>query len=473
MKKLLIIILFLTPILLISQENCNNGIDDDGDGLIDLFDDECECEGFSSSQNVPSLIPNYSFENNTGCGGVSQLGHAVTWIQASNPTSDYWNSCGGGPTFSPHPQYPLPGGGDGFVGFYNNSGWQEHIGACLSSPMVAGNTYILSCWVAGSGFGSSYSLPFSIYGTPNCADLPFNSNGCPVGINGWYEMGNTQLNLPTDNSWVNVTFTFTPTQNINAIDFGGSCANPNGGYFYLDELLLSEISNFSSIEITPNGGWCTDDLSLTASTDTSGGTWQWYKDSIALVGETNPILNISGNNYGLGNYTIKLTIGNKCETTTYSVELPDFPTANFDFDSVCNNNVTSFNDLSTVPSGTINTWEWDFGDGNISNNTSPTHTFSNDGSFNVQLIVTSDIGCKDTLTETVLVFPNPQTNFTVEDVCLNEPSIFMNTSSINAPDNIATYNWTFGDGNSSTLANPNHIYANEGTFQVKLVLASN
>ena len=95
MKKLLIIILSLLPIILTSQEICNNGIDDDGDGLIDLHDDECECEGFSSAQNVPSLIPNYSFEDHSCCpGGYSQLNCADTWQQASGNTSDYFNTCG-------------------------------------------------------------------------------------------------------------------------------------------------------------------------------------------------------------------------------------------------------------------------------------------------------------------------------------------------------------------------------------------
>ncbi len=60
--KYIIILILHIPILLFSQEICNTGIDDDGDGLIDLFDDECECSGFASSQQVPSLIPNYSFE---------------------------------------------------------------------------------------------------------------------------------------------------------------------------------------------------------------------------------------------------------------------------------------------------------------------------------------------------------------------------------------------------------------------------
>ena len=83
MKKLLLVIILIFPIILLGQEICNNGIDDDGDGLIDLFDDECECEGFSSTQSVPSLIPNYSFESNSCCpSGYSQLNCADTWQQA-------------------------------------------------------------------------------------------------------------------------------------------------------------------------------------------------------------------------------------------------------------------------------------------------------------------------------------------------------------------------------------------------------
>ena len=47
--------------LALSQEICDNGIDDDGDGLIDLNDPDCECNGFGTPQTIPSLIPNPSF----------------------------------------------------------------------------------------------------------------------------------------------------------------------------------------------------------------------------------------------------------------------------------------------------------------------------------------------------------------------------------------------------------------------------
>ena len=475
--KYIIILIIHTPIFLFSQEICDNGIDDDGDGLIDLFDDECECSGFASSQQVPSLIPNYSFENNSCCpSGYSQLSCADTWQQASGNTSDYFNSCGFNDPFGVNP-FPLPGGGNGYAGFidgYSSSTYKEYIGACLLNPMVAGNQYSLTINVAHASGDNTFN--FTIYGSNDCANLPFGGT-CPT--TGWDVLSTTPLTFTSLGQWQLVTFTFIPTQDINAIVFGGDCnPHPLGGsgpynYYYIDEMILAETSLFSSIDITPTGSWCTEDLSLTASTDTTGGSWQWYKDSIALVGEINPLLNISSNNYGLGNYTVKLTIGNKCETTTYTLSLPDYPIASIDFDTVCHNLITNYTDLSTVPSGNITTWEWDFGDGNNSLIPSPTHTFQNDGTYSTTLIVTSDIGCKDTITENVIVYPNPQTAFTVDDVCLQQLSIFQNTSSVNAPDNIISYTWLFGDGNTANIENPTHTYATEGTYNLKLITESN
>lgn len=41
-----------------AQEICNNALDDDGNGLIDLHDPACFCSGISISDEVSSIIPN-------------------------------------------------------------------------------------------------------------------------------------------------------------------------------------------------------------------------------------------------------------------------------------------------------------------------------------------------------------------------------------------------------------------------------
>ena len=76
-----------------AQEICDNGIDDDGDGFIDLNDDECDCTGFGGDP-ITGLIPNPSFEDMDCCPTWhSQLNCATTWTQASSATSDYYNTC--------------------------------------------------------------------------------------------------------------------------------------------------------------------------------------------------------------------------------------------------------------------------------------------------------------------------------------------------------------------------------------------
>ncbi|HNA64835.1 MAG TPA: gliding motility-associated C-terminal domain-containing protein, partial [Saprospiraceae bacterium] len=130
-------------------EICDNGLDDDGDGLIDLNDGDCICKGIKDSIFVPSsLVPNPSFELYKQCpDGLAQLDRSLNWIQASPATSDYFNLCGfKDDPFRGTPPQPLPAG-RGYVGFldiqnYPQRGiYKEYIGACLTSTMMAGKEY--------------------------------------------------------------------------------------------------------------------------------------------------------------------------------------------------------------------------------------------------------------------------------------------------------------------------------------------
>lgn len=145
MKKLIFILFITLTNLAFTQEICDNGIDDDNDGLVDLKDTtDCTCVLTISSNDtgtVASLIPNPSFENRSCCPTtLGQLNCADTWQQASSATSDYFNTCGRTSLFTAPPN-PLPNG-NGYVGFYNGSGagggnYKEYIGACLLDTMFA------------------------------------------------------------------------------------------------------------------------------------------------------------------------------------------------------------------------------------------------------------------------------------------------------------------------------------------------
>ncbi len=475
MRSLFRVVLVSTQILLcagaLAQEICDNALDDDGDDLFDLNDPDCDCAGFGNTSTLPSLIPNSSFEDNSCCpSSYTQLYCADTWIQASNPTSDYWNTCGqAGSSFDGVAALPIPDG-SGFVGFINMAGWQEYVGACLNQTMDAGQEYDLSFYVGYTN--NSPALDLTFYGSPNCSDLPFNSNDCPMGLGSWVQLG--QINIGGSNSWEPTQVTFTPSVDINALVIGGACGS--GGartYYYLDDLSLISTETFEVLHLDRTGAWCDNDILLTAWKDTAIGTYQWYMDGVALVGQTGANLDISGGGYGEGDYTIALLINDQCESITTTVTAPDLPVAAASVTEVCSLEDVDFTDLSTLASGNITDWYWDFGDATSSGLQDPTHQYATFGDYNVSLTVTTDSNCVDTWQGMVSVHATPSAAFSANSQCLYTAVPFQDQSTIANPDIITSWQWDFGDGNTAAIADPSNTYAGAGTYNVELIVSSN
>lgn len=478
--------------LALSQEICDNGIDDDGDGLIDLNDPDCECNGFGTPQTIPSLIPNPSFEDMNCCpSSFSQLHCADTWIQATTATSDYFNC---GYTFGAASNAGISAStGTGYVGAIYQDTWKEYIGACLLSPLEVGTDYTLSFQIAsvpidafgGVCGGLTYGdIDVAIFGSTTCSSLPVSTYDCPSSSSAdWFLIG-TQTYSPTT-GWGTIDIQITPTTDVYAIMIGPPCGtlppgyqgSPCSAYFFYDDLILASNDFFNSITIEEYGSFCDENLYLVASSDSIGGSWQWYKDGIALVGQTNHILDISANNYTEGDYQVRYTIGTRCDIGEHNVELL-LPNADFTFTEVCQGLASDFNSQSTYPLNAIETWEWDF-DGNQifdMSGESVSYVFPSDGQFNVTLKVTDSVGCEDQVTRTVEVFPNPVTNFDIDSVCVGLTNTIQNTSTINTSNgaNFASWHWEFGDGNTSAVQDPlSHLYADENVYVVKLVAESN
>ena len=192
-------------------------------------------------------------------------------------------------------------------------------------------------------------------------------------------------------------------------------------------------------------------------------------------GNTSTTLNPTHTYAAPGNYLVKLY-------NTYSICRDSFqrivivrpkPTANFSAANRSNCKppfVVNFQDLST---GNVTAWQWDFGDGNTSTLQSPSHSYNIYGSFTVRLIVTSQFGCKDTLTlpnYIIVKRAQIQLNGLPKQGCIPFANTF--TASINAVDNILTYQWDLGDGTLSNLASPSHTYTTQGTYDVQLIITT-
>lgn len=129
--------------------------------------------------------------------------------------------------------------------------------------------------------------------------------------------------------------------------------------------------------------------------------------------------------------------------------------------------VVRFTDQST---GNPTSWQWDLGNGAQSTQQNPTTTYFNPGTYTVTLTATNTNG-SNTLTRTayITVFSNPTISFTASNTQGCFPLRVQFTDQSTPGSGVLTaWEWDFGDGNTSTLQNPFHIYTQAGNFNVTL-----
>ncbi len=187
-----------------------------------------------------------------------------------------------------------------------------------------------------------------------------------------------------------------------------------------------------------------------------------------------------------GDYTVTLMITTTAQcmaSVTHTVPINPLPTANFDHDApACLNQEVEFTDLSSSQNGLIETWEWDFGDGNTITITAPdnpdvTHLYTSDGNYDVMLTVTDGEGCINEVTKNVEVVSNPIADFNYDETCYNEPVYFTDMSIENGGPDIQSWEWFFGDpasgtNNNSNLQNPTHVFTAPGVYTTTLIIIS-
>lgn len=135
---------------------------------------------------------------------------------------------------------------------------------------------------------------------------------------------------------------------------------------------------------------------------------------------------------------------------------------------ICENGTTFFTDTSFAINSNIVQWNWDFGDGVISNIQNPQHNYSSPGLYDVSLIVENNLGCIDTIIKPnlVRVAENPNAEFIVSDSigCVQFTTNFSGSINYNAPG--GNYYWNFGDGTSNLFntLQPIHTYMQDGQY---------
>ncbi|MDX1905581.1 MAG: PKD domain-containing protein [Bacteroidia bacterium] len=178
-----------------------------------------------------------------------------------------------------------------------------------------------------------------------------------------------------------------------------------------------------------------------------------------------------------GEYLISLTVTTDkgcTDDVQRVVSVYPEPTADFRWDNACENAVTEFYDQTQFDSRTpLARWFWDFGDGVTTENNKPTHTYaaSGYGTYTVTLGVMTNAGCLDTIRKEVFINPYPRVLYSSRPVCLYDSVPFTNLSTIPVG-RINSWDWAFGDNQTSILPSPQHRYAEPGRYDVILVAYS-
>jgi gliding motility-associated-like protein len=233
-------------------------------------------------------------------------------------------------------------------------------------------------------------------------------------------------------------------------------------------------ANFNTSNICADASYVFQNTTVNVSPVT---TWLWDFGNGSTSNQMNPNFF-----FNPGTYSVSLFAQNAAGCSDQIVqEITVFPIPNalFSVNNVCAQGSSEFVSLSNViaPS-TITSHQWDFSsNGSIDYQTvNVTHNYPNEGVNSVTLTVTTDHGCSHSYTGFATVYPNPVVNFNTSPVCLGNNTFFNDATQISnlfTNNNIVTWNWDFGDGNSSNSQNPSNLFTAAGNFNVSLSVVSN
>ena len=127
--------------------------------------------------------------------------------------------------------------------------------------------------------------------------------------------------------------------------------------------------------------------------------------------------------------------------------------------------------VNSMPENAI--YLWNFGDGSFSNQSDPDHTFAKSGKFEVMLSLSNtgggNIQSKPS-SDLIVIHEAPQATFTTMKMEYEGhiPSVHFENRSQGG----RSYHWDFGDGTTSAIAHPDHVFLKKGVYPVELTVTN-
>lgn len=251
------------------------------------------------------------------------------------------------------------------------------------------------------------------------------------------------------------------TLNISAMD-------PNGGPLAVASADITE--GEAPLEVTFNGDQSTDDNGIVF--------YGWDFGDGTNATQANPVHTFMT----AGTYQVVLTVldeGGMEDTAMLTITVTD---SNGAPEAIAIADVSQgeaplevvFNGEQSTDDMGIVSYSWDFGDGNSSSEANPTHTYTEVGNYTIVLTVADEQGLTDTSTITITVLENGTAPVAVvnANVIEGEAPLEVVFNSDDSTDDlgIESFAWDFGDGSTSTDANPTHIFTEIGEYIVTLTV---
>jgi gliding motility-associated-like protein len=277
-------------------------------------------------------------------------------------------------------------------------------------------------WFFGDGNTSSLQSPVHTYATPGPKEVKLvvlGNNGC------WSDTARQTINVGTY-----------PIANFNASDVcEGSAVN---------------FQDASTVTVGTLNSWTWD------FGDNNGSTAQNPSHTYATTGPKTITL------------LVKTQEGCASPPIVKTVNVRPIPDVSALFSDTCVNNAMQFRGINNKPSVPVQDWYWALGDGTTSTNQNFSHTFTAGGQYTVKLKINPVYGCPlDTIRQTITIGTVPVAAFDAADVCEGAPVVFTDRSAVQTG-TINSWNWNFGNNNTSSLQNPAETYASTGTYPVVL-----
>lgn len=321
---------------------------------------------------------------------------------------------------------------------------------------------------------SAFTSEVEVVGLPTAAFTPDRTNGCgPLEINftnestgtgmlnyGWNFGDGASNNLTRDPSHI-FTEPGEYVVSLTAFDDNGCFADTA----IANVLVFPDpVSDFTFEDRNYCLGY--DEVVL-QNTSTDAARYEWILSGDTLT-ERSPVWTPTQS----GRFPVVLTVENTfgcSDRSEQEIEILESPVATFAISqsSGCEDLRISFDNNSEHSVF----YDWDFGNGNVSTDGSPTHTFLDAGQYTVVLRAASENGCPADTTQTqVVVYPKPTADFSFDnpEQCGAPAEIIFDNRSTGNLDNA----WSFGDGTESDVTAPIHTYVDVGQFPIRLEVAN-